>query len=147
MVHQPDDYYLQLASAGRITRHPQGPAAAFDPSEPDQPKKAQRGGSYLCTTSIVPATSWGRAARGKSVRAQIISVSDVATRARFSLDETLDFGEDTGTPVVEHYAAKMPFKFTGKLDKFVIRLTENKLTVAEERELTDLTRRAGAVRQ
>ena len=59
----------------------------------------------------------------------------------------LDFGEDTVTPVVEDYAAKMPFKFTGKLDKFAIRLTENKLTVAEERELTDLTRRAAAVRQ
>lgn len=34
---------------------------------------------------------------------------------RFSLDETLDVGEDTGTPVVEDYADKMPFTFTGKL--------------------------------
>jgi arylsulfatase len=34
----------------------------------------------------------------------------------------MDFGEDTGTPVVEDYAAKMPCEFTGKLNKFVIRL-------------------------
>ena len=32
---------------------------------------------------------------------------------RFSLDETFDVGEDTGTPVVEDYVDKMPFKFTG----------------------------------
>lgn len=41
---------------------------------------------------------------------------------RFSLDETFDVGEDTGTPVVEDYADKMPFKFTGKLNKLVIEL-------------------------
>jgi arylsulfatase len=41
---------------------------------------------------------------------------------RFSLDETFDVGEDTGTPVVEDYADKMPFKFTGKLCKLVIEL-------------------------
>ena len=41
---------------------------------------------------------------------------------RFSLDETLDVGEDAGTPVVEGYVAKMPFKFTGVLKKVVIEL-------------------------
>lgn len=41
---------------------------------------------------------------------------------RFSLDETFDVGEDTGTAVVEDYAAQMPFRFTGKLDKFTIEL-------------------------
>ena len=34
---------------------------------------------------------------------------------RMSLDETLDIGEDTGTPVGEDY--KVPFKFTGDLEK------------------------------
>jgi arylsulfatase len=47
---------------------------------------------------------------------------DHTIRVRFSLDETMDFGEDTGTPVVEDYADKMPFKFTGTLNKFVIQL-------------------------
>ena len=41
---------------------------------------------------------------------------------RFSLDETFDVGLDTGTPVVEDYAGEMPFKFTGKLEKFTIDL-------------------------
>ena len=41
---------------------------------------------------------------------------------RFSLDEMFDVGEDTGTPVVEDYADKMPFKSTGKLNKLVIEL-------------------------
>jgi formylglycine-generating enzyme len=43
------DYYEQLASAGGVTKNPQGPASSYDPAEPDQPKKVQRGGSFLCT--------------------------------------------------------------------------------------------------
>jgi arylsulfatase A-like enzyme len=42
--------------------------------------------------------------------------------SRFSLDETFDVGEDTGTPVVEDYASHMPFKFTGKLERLTIEL-------------------------
>jgi hypothetical protein len=34
----------------------------------------------------------------------------------------MDFGEDTGTPVVEDYDAKMLYKFTGKVEKVVIEL-------------------------
>ena len=41
------DYYRQLA--GTVARNPQGPESSFDPSEPTQPKKVQRGGSFLCT--------------------------------------------------------------------------------------------------
>ena len=43
------DYYNQLVKAGGVTRNPHGPASSYDPSEPNQPKKAQRGGSFLCT--------------------------------------------------------------------------------------------------
>ena len=43
------DYYAQLAEAGGVPRNPQGPPSSFDPSEPGQPKKVQRGGSFLCT--------------------------------------------------------------------------------------------------
>jgi hypothetical protein len=53
---------------------------------------------------------------------------------RFSLDETFDVGEDTGTPVVEDYVEKMPFPFTGTLKKFVVILEPEKLT-DEERKL------------
>jgi hypothetical protein len=41
---------------------------------------------------------------------------------RFSLDETFDVGQDTGTPVVEDYADKRPFRFTGTLKRLVIEL-------------------------
>jgi arylsulfatase len=37
---------------------------------------------------------------------------------RLSLDETLDCGEDTGTPVNEEY--RVPFKFTGTIKEVVI---------------------------
>src|SRR5262245_14974785 len=56
---------------------------------------------------------------------------DNTIRARFSLDETMDFGEDTGTPVVEDYVTKMPFRFTGELRKFVIRPVSTTLSSAE----------------
>jgi sulfatase modifying factor 1 len=43
------DYYRKLAAAESVVRNPLGPAASYDPSEPDQSKKVQRGGSFLCT--------------------------------------------------------------------------------------------------
>jgi hypothetical protein len=39
---------------------------------------------------------------------------------RVTLDETLDIGEDTGTPVAEDY--EMPFRFTGNLGSVTIEL-------------------------
>jgi len=62
-------------------------------------------------------------------------------RARFSLDETFDVGQDTGTPVVEDYVDKMPFKFTGTLTKFVINLTPSALTQEQAKEV-DKSQRA-----
>jgi hypothetical protein len=56
---------------------------------------------------------------------------------RFSLDETFDVGEDTGTPVVEDYTEKMPFAFTGTLKKFVVVLEPDKLTEEGRRQLLD----------
>jgi len=40
----------------------------------------------------------------------------------YSVDETLDVGEDRGTPILEDYATKMPFKFTGGIDSVTIDL-------------------------
>ena len=39
---------------------------------------------------------------------------------RVTLDETLDIGYDTGTPVAEGY--EMPFRFTGRLSSVTIEL-------------------------
>ena len=54
---------------------------------------------------------------------------------RFSLDETFDIGEDTGTPVLEDYADKMPFRFTGTLKRFAVVLEPQKLSDEERRRL------------
>src|SRR5262249_36510697 len=54
---------------------------------------------------------------------------------RFSLDETFDVGEDTGTPVLEEYESKMPFRFTGTLKKFAVVLEPQKLSAEEMRRL------------
>ena len=62
---------------------------------------------------------------------------------RFSLDETFDVGEDTGTPVVEDYVGKMPFPFTGTLKKFVVILEPEKLTVEERKRLFEEEAKAG----
>jgi arylsulfatase len=52
---------------------------------------------------------------------------------RVSVDETLDIGEDTGTPVSEDY--HVPFKFTGDLKKVVIDLTPEQLTAEDNAKL------------
>jgi arylsulfatase len=54
---------------------------------------------------------------------------------RFSLDETFDVGEDTGTPVVEDYVDKMPYAFSGTLKKFIVVLEPEKLTDEERARL------------
>jgi hypothetical protein len=63
---------------------------------------------------------------------------------RVSLDETFDIGEDTGTPVVEDYEAKMPFKFTGDLKQVVIELGKSGLTDSDELKLEELNKKAVA---
>lgn len=44
------DYYEQLEKSGAtITRNPKGPTTSWDPAEPNEKKRVQRGGSFLCT--------------------------------------------------------------------------------------------------
>lgn len=45
------DAYARDAASGAVARNPRGPAQAdsLDPQEPSQPKRVQRGGSFLCT--------------------------------------------------------------------------------------------------
>jgi arylsulfatase A-like enzyme len=61
---------------------------------------------------------------------------------RFSLDETFDVGSDMGTPVVEDYADKMPFAFTGTLKKVVAVLEPENLTADERKRLLEEEARA-----
>jgi len=52
---------------------------------------------------------------------------------RVSVDETLDIGEDTGTPVSEDY--HVPFKFTGDINRVVIRLSDSPLSAEDEEQI------------
>jgi hypothetical protein len=58
-------------------------------------------------------------------------------KSRFSLDETFDIGEDTGTLVVDDYASKMPYEFNGTLKTVVVVLEPQKLTDAERKHLLE----------
>jgi hypothetical protein len=49
---------------------------------------------------------------------------------RYALDEGLDVGEDTGTPVNLSY--DVPFKFMGKIDKVSVDLKPMNAAVANE---------------
>jgi arylsulfatase len=60
---------------------------------------------------------------------------------RISADETLDIGEDTGTPVSEEY--QVPFKFTGDLTKVAIQLTDAKLSPEDEEEIRSIKAEIG----
>jgi hypothetical protein len=62
--------------------------------------------------------------------------------ARFSLDETFDVGSDTGTPIVEDYADKMPYAFTGTLAKLGVVLEPEKLSPEEQERLRDVLAKA-----
>jgi formylglycine-generating enzyme len=57
------DYYAKLAAGPQPVRNPQGPEDSYDPAEPGTPKRAMRGGSYLCTDEYCSAYEVG--ARGK----------------------------------------------------------------------------------
>jgi arylsulfatase A-like enzyme len=59
---------------------------------------------------------------------------------RFSLDESFDVGEDTGTPVIDEYDAMMPFKFAGTLGKVVVKLGADQLSPERRGELERLKR-------
>lgn len=65
---------------------------------------------------------------------------------RFSLDETFDVGMDTGTPVVEDYVDKMPFKFTGNLKKVVVELGKSGLTASDAKAMEEANKRLAEVR-
>ncbi len=61
-------------------------------------------------------------------------------RFRFALDETFDVGEDTGTPVIEEYAAQLPFKFTGTLEKLTVALAPQNLSAKDQKEIEESTK-------
>ena len=79
------DYYAQLA--GKVTRNPKGPESSLDPAEPGQPKKVQRGGSFLCTDQYCSRYVLGTRGKGEistgTNHLGFRCVSDSATLAAF----------------------------------------------------------------
>ena len=63
---------------------------------------------------------------------------------RISADETLDIGEDAGTPVSEAY--HVPFRFTGKLLRVAIKLGEEKLTAEDQKAIDEIRAQIGLSR-
>jgi formylglycine-generating enzyme len=59
------DYYQQLVAAGGIARNPKGPESSLDPAEPTEPKKTQRGGSFLCTDQYCSRYMVGTRGKGE----------------------------------------------------------------------------------
>jgi sulfatase modifying factor 1 len=59
------DYYARLMVTSGATRNPQGPNASYDPSEPSEKKKVQRGGSFLCTDQYCSRYMVGTRGKGE----------------------------------------------------------------------------------
>jgi len=59
------DYYAMLMAGGGVAKNPQGPDSAFDPAEPREAKKVQRGGSFLCTDQYCARYMVGTRGKGE----------------------------------------------------------------------------------
>jgi sulfatase modifying factor 1 len=59
------DYYRELAAQPGAVRNPQGPDSPFDPEEPAEKKKVQRGGSFLCTDQYCSRYILGTRGKGE----------------------------------------------------------------------------------
>jgi len=59
------DYYAQLSARDIVARNPQGPDTPFDPAEPTEKKRVQRGGSFLCTDQYCTRYMVGTRGKGE----------------------------------------------------------------------------------
>ena len=64
--YRPDTYARDEGAAGDLPSvDPRGPADSFDPQEPGQPKRVQRGGSFLCNASYCARYIVGTRGKGE----------------------------------------------------------------------------------
>jgi sulfatase modifying factor 1 len=59
------DYYARLMAGGGTAKNPTGPSSSYDPGEPNEPKKVQRGGSFLCTDQYCSRYMVGTRGKGE----------------------------------------------------------------------------------
>jgi sulfatase modifying factor 1 len=62
--YRPDEYEKR-AAVGGVVRNPTGPSDSFDPAEPGQAKRVQRGGSFLCTEQYCTRFMIGTRGKGE----------------------------------------------------------------------------------
>ena len=60
------DTYARDGPPGRPADNPRGPADSFDPQEPGQAKRVQRGGSFLCSDQYCSRYIVGTRGKGES---------------------------------------------------------------------------------
>jgi sulfatase modifying factor 1 len=65
--YRPDGYAECAAAAdkGAVVRNPRGPDSSFDPAEPRERKRVQRGGSFLCTDEYCTRYMIGTRGKGE----------------------------------------------------------------------------------
>jgi formylglycine-generating enzyme len=59
------DTFARLKLAGGVARNPKGPDAPYDPLEPTEKKRVQRGGSYLCSNQYCTRYMIGTRGKGE----------------------------------------------------------------------------------
>jgi formylglycine-generating enzyme required for sulfatase activity len=60
------DTYALRATEGEVARNPTGPESSYDPAEPGERKRVQRGGSFLCTNLYCTRYMVGTRGRGEA---------------------------------------------------------------------------------
>lgn len=66
--YRPDTFARQLLEAGgpkSVIRNPAGPESSYDPSEPGEKKRVQKGGSFLCTDQYCTRYMVGTRGKGE----------------------------------------------------------------------------------
>jgi arylsulfatase len=71
---------------------------------------------------------------------------DRTTPIRFSLDETWDVGEDTGTPV-DFATYDVPFRFNGEIKKLTVDLQSSGIAVSDQKKLVAGERLAAMIKE
>ena len=64
--YRADYYALSTAAVKSALRNPQGPDSSWDPAEPKEKKRVQRGGSFLCTDQYCTRYMVGTRGKGEA---------------------------------------------------------------------------------
>jgi arylsulfatase A-like enzyme len=92
-------------------------------------------GDHIVSVDFIYDGKYGEVGRGGVYIMKVDGVEVAQTMISrtvpfvYSVDETLDIGEDRGTPILEDYADRMPFKYKGKITEVTIDLPVEKVSL------------------